>query len=270
MTTNTTYPIPTLPVARAHALALMFQPMVSLAELAAIVETDPGAAAAILRAANSVASSPVDRISRIGEAIVRVGVDDTRSILVALLLHDTSGAALERSGLDLDELWRHLIATALLTEAVCAAGVTLAPVRTMAFTAGILHDVGRLVLAATHPRRYERVVRLAASGIDVRAAEVDQFGVDHAAFGAGVARAWSLPEPIVQAIGAHHDGGDPLSDALRAARGLGGALGIGNGIGPPPPVTFDIRTPESAPVMRAGGPDVLHRRIEWFRGALRA
>ena len=84
MTTATTYPIPTLPVARAHALALMFQPMVSLAELAAIVETDPAVAASILRAANSATSSPRDRIGRIDEAMVRIGMDDTRSLVVAL------------------------------------------------------------------------------------------------------------------------------------------------------------------------------------------
>ncbi|MSQ31493.1 MAG: HDOD domain-containing protein [Dehalococcoidia bacterium] len=83
--------------------------MASLAELAAVVETDPAAAAAILRAANSVASAPADRIGRVGEAIVRMGIEDTRSILVALMLRDASGEALERSGLDLDELWRHLI-----------------------------------------------------------------------------------------------------------------------------------------------------------------
>ena len=167
-------------------------------------------------------------------------------------------------------MWRHLIGTALLSEAVCAADATLAPVRSMAFTAGILHDVGRMVLASAQPRRYDRVVRLVAAGREPRDADLDQFGVDHAAFGAGVGRAWNLPEPIVQAIASHHDGGDPLSDALKTARDLGSALGIGDGLAEPPAVSFDAHAAASAPLMRAGGPEVLHKRIAWFRGALGA
>ena len=268
MTLQTTYAIPTLPVTRAHTLALLMQPNVSLAELAAIAEADPALTATLLRAANSVASAPVDPVRRVADAMVRLGIDDTRGIVVSMLLHDTASASLGRSGLDLDELWRHLIAAALLTEAVCAADPALSAMRTFAFTTGLLHDIGRLVLASGHPRRYARVIRLTEEGVNTRAAELQQFGVDHAAFGGGVARAWSLPEVVAQAIAAHHDGGEPLTDALRRTLALVIALGVGDGVTPPPPVTLDFGADEAAPLRLIGGPAVLERRIAWFRDAL--
>lgn len=263
-----TYPIPTLPVARAHTLALLMQPEVPLGELASIAEADPGLAAVLLRAANSAASAPTAPLRRVADAMVRLGVDDTRGIVVATLLRDTTGPALTRARLDLDELWRHLIATALLAEGVCAADPSLTATRPFAFTAGLLHDIGRLVLAAGHPRRYERVMRLTEQGMDARLAETRQFGIDHAAFGGGVARAWALPEFVTQAIAAHHDGGEPLTDALREALALATALGIGDGVTPPPEPTIDLGAPAAAALRFAGGPAVLARRIEWFRGAL--
>ena len=268
LTLEPTYPIPTLPVARAHTLALLMQPSVSLGELATIAESDPALAAALLRAANSAASAPIDPVRRVADAMVRLGIDDTRGIVVGTLLQDIASAALARASLDLDELWRHVIAAALLTEATCATNPALAAVRPFAFTAGLLHDIGRLVLAARHPRRYERVVRLSQQGMNTRLAEVRQFGVDHAAFGGGVARAWGLPEIVALAIAAHHDGGEALAAAWQRALALVIALGIRDGVTPPPPVTLDLSAPVAAPVRLAGGPAMLGRRIEWFRGAL--
>lgn len=268
LTLDTAYPIPTLPVARAHTLALLMQPSVSLGEIASVAESDPALSVVLLRAANSVASAPVDPIRHVADAIVRLGIDDTRGIIVGTLVQDATSAALARAGLDLDELWRHVIAAALLTEAACATDPARAAVRPFAFTAGLLHDIGRLVLAARHPRRYERVVRLSQQGMDTRLAEVRQFGVDHAAFGGGVARAWGLPQTVTLAIVAHHEGGEPLADALRQALALVIALGIGDGVIPPLPAALELGAPEAAPVRLTGGPAMLVRRIEWFRGAL--
>lgn len=268
MTLDTTHAIPLLPAARAHTMALLLQPQVALAEVASVAESDPALTATLLRAANSVASAPIDPVRRVDDALVRLGVDETRGIILGTLLRDTATAALERSGLDLDQVWRHTLAAALLTEATCSVDASLAPVLPMSFTAGLLHDVGRLVLASQQPRRYARVVRLAERGMPTIEAEVAQFGTDHAAFGGGVALAWGLPEPIAHAIAAHHDGGEPLAEALRRALHLVRGLGIGDGV---TPATVPAATVEVAmsPAMRIiGGPGALLRRIEWFRSAL--
>ena len=270
MVRETTYAIPTLPAARAHTLALLLQPQVSLAEVAAVAEADPALTATLLRAANSAFSSPVDPVHRVADALVRLGVEDSRAIILATLLHDTASSALDRSEIDLDALWRHTLAVALLAEATCAAEPAFQSARGLGFTAGILHCVGRLVLASQHPRRHARAVRLAQRGMPILEAEVSQFGVDHAAFGGGVAIAWGLPDVIARAIAAQDVGGEPLADALRAARALARDLGIGDGVLEAPAPSLDFRADDAAPLRLVGGPAVLQRRIEWFRAALGA
>jgi len=268
MTLDTTYAIPPLPAARAQTLALLLQPQVSLAEVAAIAEADPALTATLLRAANSAVSAPVDEVRRTADALVRLGVDDSRGLILAALLQDTATAALERSGIDLEAMWRHTLAVALLTEATCSADATLAEARPMAFTTGVLHHVGRLALASQHPRRYQRVIRLVERGMPELEAEMSQFGVDHAAFGGGVALAWELPAVIAQAIASHHLGGSPLAEALRRGIELARTLGLGDGVRPGAVPSLDFGAVGSAPLRLIGGPGALTRRIEWFRGAL--
>ena len=270
MTLETTYAIPTLPAARPHTLALLLQPHVSLSEVAAIAEADPALTATLLRAANSVASSPLDEVRRTSDALVRLGVDDSRGIILATLLRDTTNGGLERSGISLDEMWRHTLGVALLTEATCSADAAYEEVRPMAFTTGVLHHIGRLVLAAQHPRRYARVIRLIERGMSECDAEVSQFGVDHAAFGGGVALAWELPPEIAQAIASHHQGGSMLADALHQSILLTRALGLSDGVMSVPVTSMDFSAAASAPLRLIGGPGALQRRIEWFRTALGA
>ena len=140
----------------------------------------------------------------------------------------------------------------------------------MAFTTGILHDVGRLVLAAQHPRRYARVVRLVQRGTPAMEAELSQFGVEHAAFGGGVALAWGLPPEIAAAVAAHHTGGAPLADALRHAIDLTRALGLSDGVHPAPVPSLEFGARNAAPLRLIGGAGVLLKRIDWFRAALGA
>ena len=82
MTLDTTFAIPPLPAARAHTLSLLLQPHVSLAEVAAVAEADPALTVTLLRAANSAASSPLDQVRRTADALVRLGVDDSRGLIL--------------------------------------------------------------------------------------------------------------------------------------------------------------------------------------------
>lgn len=173
-----------------------------------------------------------------------------------------AGSAIERSEIDLDALWRHTLAVALLTEAVCNADPAFGEVRTMGFTVGILHVVGRLVLASQHPRRHSRAVRLARRGMPILVAELSQFGVDHAAFGGGVAIAWGLPDVIASAIAAQNVGGEPLAEALHRARLLAWDMGIGDGVVSAPLTALDFSAETAVPLRLVGGPAALQRRIE--------
>lgn len=253
-------PIPALPVARAQAFALLTGPEPSLAEVATLVEGDPALTLALLRAANSASSAPATRVSRVADAIVRLGIDDTRGLALALLLRDAAGAALRRSGIDLDAAWSYLIAGAHLAQGIA---VETGGAPGIAFTAAIVRDVGRLVLGSAQPRRVARVVHLVRDGMPDRDAERQIFGADHAAFGAGVAERWELSAPIVEAILHHHSGGGALADAVRDGAALAVDLGYGDGLHPP----GEPQPVEHPAIRRLGGPGNLARRVAWFRGA---
>lgn len=258
--------IPTLPVARMRAMSLVANPDPAYDDLAKMVDTDPALTAALLRAANSAISAPRDRVRTAHMAMVRVGVKEARRIIMGVALSD-SFQGLHRSGVDESELWRHLIGTAVLADTIAWGEVRHAE----AFTAGLLHDVGRLVLAAGEPVRYAQVVDLARSGVPAVEAEVSVFGVDHIEWGYHLAQEWGFPEEIADAIADHHAGSQRgISWAIARAREVAAGLGIGDGLIDPSPLDPDSEAAMLPVVDDLGGPAAVLQRVGWYQGAMAA
>ncbi len=257
--------MPALPVPHARALALLFDRGVEVVAIADVVRSDAALTVSLLRAANSAASAPAQPVTAVREAIVRVGLDATLRVISGAVIHASFGD-LRRSTLDVGEMWRHLIATALLADADAVS----AGAQTAAFTAGLLHDIGRLSMAAQDPRRYAEVVRRARAGSAPVAAEVELFGFSHAQWGIHVAHAWGIPEPVMDAISEHHveTSESELARAVHAARRISAGLGIGDGIGPA--AAPDAMEVLPAQVEAIGGLEALLSLIEWYSGAFRA
>lgn len=262
---NPSFDLPTLPAPRARALALLTDEDSSLQEVSDVITGDHGLTVAVLRAANSAISAPTSRVRSPSQAIVRIGVGATRRIVTGAMVGDAFDR-LQVAGLHVDALWRHLIATALLAETVARVGEGT----TDAFTAGLLHDIGRLAMASRDPNRYARIVSLARRGVPVRDAEHVMFGSDHEAVGMELAEAWRLPESVVEAIGAHHDedAKPGLARAVARARGIAGRLGIGDGVLLGGPGDLDPDSPDAAVVRELRGTKALLSRVEWYREAI--
>ena len=264
--TRLTLELPTLPVAHAQALAMLARHDIAASDLAAIVEGDPALTAAVLRAANSAASAPLAQIRTANDAIVRIGLSITRRIVAGAAL-GSSFTDLGRSGLDVNEMWRHVVACALLADATAWADGP----RTEAFTAGLLHDVGRLAMAAQDPERYATVVARVHAGEDARTAESAAFGVDHVEWGTEIGDAWGFPDAVADAIANHHDGGEgPLAWVTWNGRRIAGDIGIGDGMLPPDEAEAEPDPEDAAIVEVAGGGESLDSQIEWYRGAFAA
>ena len=242
---------------------LLTDPASEFGTIAAVIESDPALTVALLTAANSAASASLARVESAQQAIVRLGMAPTRQIVAGAVVGQTF-RQLERAQLEVDALWRHLVAIALLSDA--AAGPETDG---SAFTAGLLHDLGRLAMAADDPERYTEVVVRARAGLDTLATEAELFGSDHASLGYEIADAWDLPAAIAEAILNHHrDGGTSLSAAVQQARRVGLALGFGNGVTTPREPHLDLDSEDAEIVRRVGGPRELNARIEWYRGAI--
>lgn len=258
-----TLELPVLPVAHARVLSILGQQVASISEIVVVVESDPALTASVLRTANSAASSPLSRIDTANNAIIRIGLSMTRRILTGAVIKETF-RGLDRSGIEVDELWRHLIMTAMLCEGATAD----AGVRTSAFTAGLLHDIGRLAMASTAPDEYRLVVDRVARGEDPAEAERSVFGFDHSEWGVEIGRAWEFPDDVVDAIGHHHAGGISLAQRTVDARDTAWQLGAGDGVVRPAGPALDGSPDRLALIESLGGQSGLAKRVETYRGAI--
>ena len=265
-----------MPAARMRAMALLLNQDVVLTDLAVVVESDPSLTTAVIRAANSAHSAPIDQVSSAATTIIRLGISGVRRIVVAMILRQQVEAA-SASVLELDELWRYLLATSLLADAFLWQRGADDTRRSMAFTAGMLHKIGRLAIASESRAEYARVIEAVRLGrLDVDA-EREIIGVDHVARAVELCQRWTIPEEIVEAIAGQYSGrGGELAQAVQRGREAALTLGYTEGLTPPvatgPDAASDARdqlgAEERALVAHLGGEEAMRERIEWYRGGL--
>ncbi len=193
--------VPPFPPVAAKLLSLLAQPEVQTNEVADLIGSDATFTARILQRINSVEFGLVTPITNVRQAVALLGTDLTRQLI---LTHAT--AAYAKGALGTEELrrcWQHTVATAVLADQIAKACGEFTHV---AFTAGIMHDIGRLGLLVAYPAEYERVIRDAATRcLDLLDFERDEFGMDHAEAGRVLAERWGLPAGLAQIAGRHHD-----------------------------------------------------------------
>jgi HD-like signal output (HDOD) protein len=257
--------LPILLARHARALSMVAKPDVEIAELASIVEDDPELTATVLRAVNSAPYSSLSRTTTAPSAVVQLGLPAARRIVATAALNGVF-KDLGSSGIDIDQLWSSVLATALLADAAAWAEGGC----TEAFTAGLLHPVGRLAMAHAEPVQYRRVVAMVHDGWRPGEAEVEVFGYVSSEWGAQVAIAWNLPQSVAEAIRGQ-DTGDcgPLSWVVWKGRTIGWSLGYGDGLTSPLEPDFDPNSEDAPIVGTVGGPEGLSSEIEWYRNSLR-
>jgi putative nucleotidyltransferase with HDIG domain len=193
--------VPPFPPVAAKLLRLLADPVVNIAEVAELISSDATFTARLLQRVNSVEFGLQNSVASVRQAVTLLGIDLTRKIVVS---HAT--AAYAQGALGIEELrrcWQHTVATAVLAEEIAKACNAFTQT---AFTAGIVHDIGRLGLLVTYPRDYVRVIRNAAERcLDVLDFEHEEFGMDHAQAGRMLAERWQLPPEMAAIAGRHHD-----------------------------------------------------------------
>ncbi len=177
--------------------------------IAARVAQSPEIAAQVLRLANSALfTEPVDTLDR---AIVRIGQRSLRGLLLAASTYRLLEGPMPVYGMPRLALFRHSNQVAAMAQSLARRGASaLAP---QAYLAGLLHDIGKPILAAVAEGH-------GALPGPVRAGDVAQerrlFGTDHARAGTWVARRWGLPEDLCVAMERHHDASPPADPVARA------------------------------------------------------
>jgi putative nucleotidyltransferase with HDIG domain len=194
--------LPSLPVVVMELLGSIDQDDVDISVLAKKLSYDQALTAKTLRLANSSMYGLQVKVTTIQQAMTFLGFQATRNLIIAVAVTGCFPGGL-CPGFDDKGFWRHSIATAACAR-VLARRVRLN--QDYAFTAGLLHDIGRLVLVSKHPQRYQQVIsERAAKDCDLIDAERAVLGIDHVAAGVALAQHWNFSDTMRQAIAHHHD-----------------------------------------------------------------
>ena len=229
--------LPPLPAAVQRLCEMADDPDARLQEMADIILSDQSLTARVLRVANSAFYGFSGRIGTVNQAIVLLGFHAIRNMALSLSLMSVRVGGHTRVALDSTDLWRHSLATACAARRIAADQGTSDPEE--AFVAGLLHDIGKIVLSGFCPEEYASILERVANGDGMLAElERDLFEVDHAIVGRELCAHWKLPQALSAVVAGHHDvmesgeSGSREADLLRAVR-LGNALsriaGIGSG-----------------------------------------
>lgn len=191
--------LPTLPLVASRLLEAIANPETYSEEIARIVALDPALTARTLRLANSDFYGFPRKVGSVELAVVVLGAPTVRDLVLSAAVFQTIGAG----GAELTALWNHSMATGVAArELASRAGYRLAG---EAYAAGVLHDIGKVVLRQSFPERFEGVVALARDQrLSIAEAERGVLGSDHAEVGGWLAERWGLPADLVEAIACHH------------------------------------------------------------------
>jgi HD-like signal output (HDOD) protein len=196
--------LPPLNAVANHLLALSADPDVDLQQLSAVMERDPAFAADVLFLANSSLFGFPERMRVLRHAIAVLGLDRIRALAVTVAMRGFlgKGSPLVR------QCWRHSVASALICEEMAPiVGVTSG----VAYTVGLMHDIGLLGLVRTYPKEAEVLLTTTFDTVErVLEGERGVLGIDHGRAGAWLAKNWALPSTFPECCEHHHD---PVSSA---------------------------------------------------------
>jgi HD-like signal output (HDOD) protein len=186
-------------------------PRASAGRIAGIIGNDPGLSATLLRLANSPLyglSRPIDSLAR---GVMLIGAGELAQLALGVAVADRF-RDIPSCCLTMRQIWEHAVGCGVLARVLAAhvGGVS----QERLFVAGLLHDLGRLVLLRRLPVHMARAMAMAREArLPVAAAERELLGFDHAAVGRVLLAQWRLPRELADAVGGHHEQGAMALDA---------------------------------------------------------
>ena len=212
-----------LPASVTRLAGLVASEESSVGEIAEVVAFDQGLTAKLLRHANSAQAAGRDPLTTVNAAIVRLGTGQVLELATAFTVRRRLDVAIPEFGIEEGQFWRHSVTCALAAESM--GSVLRRRIVPEAFTAALLHDVGKLVLSRfLDPERLEFLARSKEEGGRTPLeAEQEILGVHHAELGGLVCQHWRMPESIVTGVMHHHTpglGGAEVCDVVHLSNAV--------------------------------------------------
>ncbi len=196
--------LPALPAAYSALMDELNLDDPSLERVGELVASDLALSARMLQLVNSTFFGLSRPIVHPGEAALFLGTETVKALVLALSVFSQFNLARLRE-FDPEALWHHSWTTGVLARRLCEFEEVERQVADEAFMAGLLHDMGKLILAANYPTLLEQnIVAAAQKGIGLWEQEFQVHGASHAELGGYVLRRWGLPQGVVDAVTFHH------------------------------------------------------------------
>jgi len=215
--------LPTLPPILQKLNVMIEDERVSIHQIAELIEKDQVITSKVLRLANSAFYGFPKKVSTVQNALMLLGIN-----VIKILI--TTSSIFEILHKEDVGLWEHSIGVAACTK-IIAERVELKEPQEIA-TAGLLHDLGRVIQKVAFKEEYKKILEMVKKGKNHLDAEREILGIDHGEIGAYLMRQWNLPDRLIEAVDAHHElkkakkfkkeaAAIHLADVLIHARGYG-------------------------------------------------
>ena len=219
--------IPPFPQVAIRVLQLANNEDVPMRQLGELISSDPSFSSEVLTIANSALYARRAPINSILQAIALLGLNSLKGVCLTVGVRAYLGKSISHQSLR--AIWRHGLACALVAEQLAPA---LSLNKDAAYTAGVLHDIGRLALAVMQPEVYATLLMThRGSSSSILASERDIFGLDHCQAGERLITSWKLPEGFSAIVCDHHapmqnPGPSTLAHLINVSCRLADAIGF--------------------------------------------
>jgi putative nucleotidyltransferase with HDIG domain len=234
--------LPPISQAALRLVNLLDEPAVSNDDVVQVLKYDNVLTAKLLRACNSPYFGLEEPVSSVDQAVLIIGHEQILHVVLTLAFGGTMAVPLAGYAVEANELWRHSLTTAAAAEFMVTDVVEMNIDSHAAFTIGLLHDIGKLVLNQVLTPEHQAAIRdgIANKSLSRSEAEKEILGADHAETGAALLQAWNLPEDIIEAVGNHHhpilEPHPKLSAIAHVANSIAHQVGSAPG-----PESYDVR-----------------------------
>lgn len=193
----------TMPSVAMQAYTVASNPESTLDDIVEKILLAPALTIKILKIVNSPFYGLSNKISSIKDAVVLLGTDEVINMAFGLSLSESFLKADLKGLMDPKALWRHAMGTALISRYLCR---DLPQFKNMGiFTAGLLHDIGKIYLIENFADLYTTILEKAKeSAVSISAVEQEILGMDHGKIAKSIGENWNLPDPLVHAAAFHH------------------------------------------------------------------
>ena len=195
--------IPTLPVIVMEINRMLESYDTSIEKLSTAIGRDQSIASKALRLVNSSFFGLRSKVTHIHDAVVLLGFDSVRNIVLSVSLVKAFSNILSTEQFNIDYFWRHSVNVAMTSKKLSE--LTSLEEPQCCFTAGLLHDIGKVILSQYFPKVFSSVVmKASAENISFREAEKALNSLDHEKIGGFLAAKWKLPVHLVDVVRFHH------------------------------------------------------------------